>query len=344
MKYKRVMLALGALLLILSSACQMGTATPTSQPPVTCNQTGCAYPAVCDKNSGQCVINNSSQAPNANVNNPGPAAAAINPNNSSNLPSFGCNQTGCPYPAVCDQKSGQCTIYQPPQAPGTTNKNPGPAAGAIAANNPNSSSIIPPVCSPPEPSISQVTSFCANQAAGIGGTSFTLDTVKNLPPGYGYFTEVSPKSTNCSNTSDLSKFVCSGPKDTKFNLLVCTGCGTYSADAFNDFACAQGYQKVGYGCDLIDPNNKPPLCPIGTHYDNALQNCASDATGKLDSPCPSGYPYFYPFAICFPHAQPAVENCKYFSVYLDACAPLNKAPSGAQRCMTDPLTGRVTCK
>ena len=55
MKYLRKSFYLGFLLLmLLATSCTMGTATPPAS--VGCNQTGCVYPAVCDKNSGQCTI------------------------------------------------------------------------------------------------------------------------------------------------------------------------------------------------------------------------------------------------------------------------------------------------
>jgi hypothetical protein len=54
MKYLRNGLYLGILLLTLLAACGPATATPTST--VSCVQLGCPYPAVCDKNSGQCTI------------------------------------------------------------------------------------------------------------------------------------------------------------------------------------------------------------------------------------------------------------------------------------------------
>ena len=83
--------------------------------------------------------------------------------------SSGCNQLGCPYPAVCDKTSGVCTINQAqgpgaaaPQAPGT----------GIIANNPDPGSLLAPACIPPVPSVSNINSFCANQIAKLGGATW----------------------------------------------------------------------------------------------------------------------------------------------------------------------------
>ena len=82
MEYKRSGFLFSILLLVILSACQMGTATPVS-----CVQTGCAYPAVCDKNSGQCTISVTPQGQGAAAPQlPGAGQISNNPNPSALLP------------------------------------------------------------------------------------------------------------------------------------------------------------------------------------------------------------------------------------------------------------------
>ena len=91
MKYLRRSFYFGFLLLMFfATSCTLGTATPTSA--VSCVQTGCAYPAVCDKNSGQCTIYQTPAAGKpALANPPGVGAIAANNPNTNLLPA-------CPAP------------------------------------------------------------------------------------------------------------------------------------------------------------------------------------------------------------------------------------------------------
>src|SRR5208337_3262434 len=99
-----------------------------------------------------------------------------------------------------------------PATPLIKNNNPGPGAGI--ANNQNPGSIIPPVCAPPEP-LASVVSFCDNQAAQLGGVTFTYSHDQ------WYVVDISliPKGADCSYSDEsANKIVCTGPQDTKIPL------------------------------------------------------------------------------------------------------------------------------
>ena len=325
MKHKRISIIVSAFLLCLLSACQMTGVTPAPQPP------------------GAGII----------ANNPGgPIQVAPTSTTPTAMPtaSSGCNQLGCPYPAICDKTSGVCTINQQ-QGPGAAAPQ-APGAGIIA-NNPNPGSLLPPACSPPVPSISNINSFCANQVAKLGGATWEQDP----PDGDPSVAKDAAFINNFSGYPDCnwnqSKVTCSGPQDTKMTYLFCTSCGApnyvsqdYDA-AYGPNMCSNGYVKNNTGaCAPADPN-KPyyGYCPSGTHYDNTLQNCADDATNQLASPCPSGYPYYLPdLRLCLAKAYSIVYDCQTFTVPLGECTtPVHKIPN-AKKCTTNPMTGAVTCQ
>src|SRR5271157_1161103 len=142
MEHKRISLIVSAFLLCLLSACQMTGVTPAPQLP------------------GAGII----------ANNPGgPIQVAPTSTTPTAAPtaSSGCNQLGCPYPAICDKTSGVCTINQA-QGPGAAVPK-APGAGIIA-NNPGANSLVP-ACPPPTLTISKITSFCANPSANQGGAT-----------------------------------------------------------------------------------------------------------------------------------------------------------------------------
>src|SRR5271157_5606818 len=186
MKYLRRSFYLGFLLLmLLATSCTLGTATPTSA--VSCVQLGCPYPAVCDKNSGVCTINQAQ----------GPGASA-------------------------------------PQAPG---------AGQIS-NNPGGSISIAPSCNPPVPSISNISSFCANQTSKLGGATWD----QNPPDGDPSVAKDAVFSNNseyldpgCSWSQD--KVACAGPQDEKVEFEFCTSCGapnSVTLSTLGPYACRNG--------------------------------------------------------------------------------------------------------
>ncbi len=280
--------------------------------------------------------------------------------------SSGCNQLGCPYPAVCDKTSGVCTINEA-QGPGAAAPQ-APGAGIIA-NNPKPGSLIP-ACSPPVPSVNNINSFCANPAAGLGGATWD----QNPPDGDPSVAKDAAFIKNFSGYQacnwNKSKTVCSGPQDTKVSYELCTTCGASDSvtqyDAtFGPNVCSKGYAKNNTGaCVPADPQNPsftlcvdrpgflgncPPddpnnsnygyYCPSGSHYDNTLQNCADDATNQLASPCPPSYPYFLPdYHLCLAKAYPMVYDCQTFTIPLGVCT----TPSKKNKCTTD-ATGMTTC-
>ena len=92
MEHKRISLIVSILLLILLSACQMTGVTPAPQLPGA---------GIIENNPGGPI----QLAPTSTTPTAAPTASS------------GCNQLGCPYPAVCDKTSGVCTINQA-QGPG----------------------------------------------------------------------------------------------------------------------------------------------------------------------------------------------------------------------------------
>ena len=304
MKHIRLGFYFGVLVLMLLSACQMGTATPTA--------------------------------------------------------SVTCKQTGCPYPAVCDKNSGVCTIYQTPQAPLTKANNAGPAAGAIAANNPNAGSILPAACNPPVPSIDQVTAFCANSSANIGGASFVFHPGQPLPnPGLqtGYAGWAWTEETGLCNWTDGNagtKDICTGKPGTNIQVMVCTQCTLFSSlPSPKDVTCPNGsvMETPGFplnGCANVGPTPNPNvpyvwLCPTGSHYDNTKQSCVDNVSGDSvagmeSSLCPTGYPYFDMGTGLCSKVPLHQYNCQYFSVPLGVCLTPKQIPNG-KKCIINPLTG-----
>jgi len=175
---------------------------------------------------------------------------------------------------------------------------------------------VAPACSPPVPSLSNINSFCANQNTAQGGLTY-----------------VGPASYNWAYTDNdycdfttLPKVTCAGPQNQKFQMEICQSCGLPQPQALGAFVCSAGYVSDGNGnCLDADPTdaangiNWVP-CPAGSHYDNALQNCADDLTDKLASPCPADHPYYVPdFHYCLAKAYPVVYNCQTFPLQLGAC-------------------------
>ena len=285
MKHIRIGFYLGILFLTLLSACQMGAATPT--------------PVV-----------------------PAPVT---------------CNQTGCPYPAVCDKNTGVCTIYQTSQAPNTNINNPGPAAGAIVANNPNAGSIFPPACNPIVPSVSNINFYCVNPAKGVGGVTF------DYSPSSSY-RATTPQGL-CGWSANSAQ--CSGSQGTKFQALICSSCTAPKApQSYGKLSCSSGTVEDAQGsCIPIDPNNPNDNyapCPPGSHYDNSKQACVDDKTSALNPQCPAGYPYFLPdLDYCLAKPYPEVYDCQSFTIPLGACP----TPKQIKKiCTTNTVTGAVTCQ
>jgi hypothetical protein len=316
MEHKRISIIVSAFLLCLLSACQMTGVTPVPQGP------------------GAGIIQN----------NPGgPIQLAPTSTTPTTAPPHqgSCNQTGCPYPAICDQTSGVCTINQQ-QGPGAAAPQQ-PGAGIIA-NNPNPGSLLPPACSPPVPSISNINSFCANHTSKLGGATWDQNPPDGDPSVVRDATFINNFSQNPDCLATQSKMVCSGPQDEKVTFEFCTTCGApnyqqVKTPAIGAFVCANGYVNDGTG--FCAPQGHYSLCPTGTHYDNSLQNCAADVTDKLDSPCPVGFPYYLPdYHQCLAKAYPIVYNCQTFQLQLGEC-PVYKVPGtgGTGPCKINPMTG-----
>ena len=229
-----------------------------------------------------------------------------------------------------------------PATPLTKNNNPGPAAGI--ANNPNPGSIIPPVCDVPAPTMGQVTSFCANQVAGLGGVTF--DPYTQLLPNSndGSFYASIPSNVNCTQDQKTNHVACSGPPGTSFQVMVCNTCGVIQPQG--SVICAFGRTaNPPNGCFPSSPedthNGQVPVCLPGTHYDNNKQNCVDDVTGQLVSACPSGYPYYNPeYYTCSSKSNQGIFNCQTFTVPLGECLTSVKKVPGTGPCKINPMTGK----
>jgi len=249
-----------------------------------------------------------------------------------------CVQTGCPYPAVCDKNTGVCTIYQTPQAPLTNANNPG--VGAIAANNPNTGSILLPACQPPVPSVSKINSYCVNPAKGVGGVTFDYSPSTASSNSYRATTPQGLCGWGASSAQ------CSGTQGTTLQALICGSCTAPNApQSYGTFRCSSGtVEDVQGNCNPIDPNNPSDNyapCPPGSHYGNSQQACVDDKTSALNPQCPIGYPYFLPDRdYCLAKPYPEEYDCQSFAIPLGACLTPKQIPH-AKPCTKNPLTG--TC-
>jgi hypothetical protein len=235
-----------------------------------------------------------------------------------------------------------------PATPLTKNNNPGPAAGI--ANNPNPGSLLPPACSPPVPSVSNINSFCANQVAKLGGVTWDQNPLDGDPSVALHLALINKFYGNLDCFDNQTKETCSGPQDAKVTYQFCTSCGSpnyvsqdYDA-AYGPNVCSNGYVKDSVGNCVPADSNKlyGGICPSGSHYDNTLQNCADDATNQLASPCPSGYPYFLAnLRLCLAKAYSIVFDCQNFTIPLGEC-PVYKVPGtgGTGPCKINPMTGK----
>lgn len=216
-----------------------------------------------------------------------------------------------------------------PVPTGLVNLNPhGPL---IAVTGVAPISLAPP-CSPPAQALSQDSAFCANQAAGIGGANLSDTTsFENIPANETELTlgDVTTGNATCTwdDPNNPSTATCTGPQNGKFQEMGCQACIPNNApqgyvSSGGSFACSSGYTKDNQGnCVPIDPTKAYNFCPSGTHYDNALQNCADDVTNKLASPCPAGHQvqYIPDMHMCLANTFPEVYNCQTVTFQLGAC-------------------------
>jgi|GEM_PF-2593929 len=213
-----------------------------------------------------------------------------------------------------------------PTSTGLVNKKPLPAPNVLVT-------VVPPVlafvCTPPIPTVGEVSSSCANQIKGVGGITYSDMTNLQADGTSSWLVGDSiAGSVSCTLDNGTSTATCSGAQNGAFQAMVCSSCGdTTGTNA--SFVCANGYNKSvdGYCYATDAKKNSPTLwCPAGSHYDNALQNCADNVTNKLASPCPSGYPAYTPFDHkCWNKAEMAF-NCQTFPLQLGACTTPKKVP------------------
>jgi hypothetical protein len=301
MHHKRIGFIISITLLILLSACQMGTATPTSQPPVSvnCNQTGCPYPAICDLKSGVCTINQQQ----------GPGAVA------PQQPGAGIINNGQPPINSVAPTATETATAMPPTPPGA--KSPG-GVGPIAANPGNVGSVPQlAACNPPTPSVTNLNSYCSN---GLGGASFSYQQTNGILK----FNDVK----GCDLSSNPSG--CTGPQSSQVTVPLCTMCGA-STQPLSNYVCATGYHQDTSGQCVVDSGKAEYFpCPPGSHYDNIKQACLDDSTSFVNPQCPGGFDFYLPDQhACLQNQNSQVYNCQSFAIQLGTCVvPACKQPVG----------------
>ena len=293
-------------------------------------------------------------------------------------PTGGCTQGGCPYPAVCDLKTGICTINQgqgpvaaAPQQPGAGIINNGqPPLNSIAPTATLTPTLMPPlpnagnpvtnakatpdapnsnICNPPMPSITNFNDFCANMAAGIGGASFTFSPSQNA------INYTTGNGVSCQSNGQ-GKIVCTGQKNSLFGAVMCTSCAAPNAPTtYGSYVCSSGYVEDASGncnpANPSDPSKTYSPCPEGSAWDNVKQACVDGGTGIVNPQCPGGYDNYLPDKhFCLANPYPEVFNCQGYYMVLGACEQIKKPQGQAGVCppgqtlQYNPATGTYVCK
>ncbi len=199
-----------------------------------------------------------------------------------------------------------------------------PPPGAAQPGMPASVHKLLP-CTPPSISIDEVQPFCANLATGEGGVTFVVHASDTHTMYY-----QTKGNATCNYTADLNGAFadsCTGPQGGQFTKVVCTTCIAPNAGApqsYSAYTCSNGFVDNNVAntgeCDPVDPNQYFSACPLGSHYNNDIQNCVDDATQQLASQCPPGFPYYLPDDhLCLAKAYPEAYNCQYFPLQLGVC-------------------------
>jgi hypothetical protein len=181
-----------------------------------------------------------------------------------------------------------------------------------------------PLCTPPVPTIGDVSSYCVNPVKGLGGNTYSDTTYVGGPdnPAYWMLGPSIGSNVSCSLENGQGSRTCTGPQNATFQVTDCSACGDFNYTDYGSpnasFVCAKGNKKDSQGA-CIPGTNALDWCPAGSHYDNALQNCADNVTEKLASPCPPGYPNYTPFDRRCWNKAVEVFNCQTFPLQLGAC-------------------------
>ncbi len=191
--------------------------------------------------------------------------------------------------------------------------------------------VLPaPGCTPPQPKVSGVSSYCADPSKHLGGvtysdyTDLTTDGTTSWLEG-----DSIPAGVTCNLDEGTSTATCSGPAGATIQAMVCSSCSIPNA-APSDFVCPPGFAPPpgGGACDPTDPKTYPQnqFCPTGSLYDNGLQNCVDTKTHKVVNPCPPDHPIFSPGDHrCYAKPQ-SVYDCETFPVKLGVCIQLQPIP------------------
>ncbi len=212
----------------------------------------------------------------------------------------------------------------------------------ILVNNVDPDKLIPTACAPAAPSISQISTFCANQSVGFGGATIEIKALD--------FTLSDSEVTCTESTENYLQYACYGPQNEHFQIYSCGRCGggdEKPGDAvFGNYTCAKGFGKKPDGsCQQNSPDGNYYACPAGSHYDNTAQYCLDDVTQqKISGLCPDGTVTYLPdYHYCLPKSFPEKYNCQTYEFSLGSC-PAPKKNGGACKppitgCGRDPLSG-----
>ncbi len=200
---------------------------------------------------------------------------------------------------------------------------PTPTVILSVANSPSDPSI-PPACTPYEPTISDITSFCANKAAGVGGATVEIHAFD--------ITFDSTQGHCTADTTDGFKLICVGPQNGTIQIGTCGTCGPGDppgSAVFGDYTCAKGYKKNATGgCIQATSDPTYSICPSGSHFDNDAQYCLDNATdAKIPDLCPPGTVTYLPdYHSCLTKHYWQKYNCQTWDIPLGSCAPKVKKP------------------
>ncbi len=184
-----------------------------------------------------------------------------------------------------------------------------------------------PGCTPPQPKMEGVSSYCADPSKNQGGVTYSDWTNLTANGTYSWLVGDSiPAGVTCNLDNGSSTATCSGPPGMTIQGMICSSCSIPNAAGSNDWVCAQGFTLSGDHTSCISPDpqfyNHQTFCPAGSLWNNSLQQCVSETISKQVVVCPTGHPFYDPgTGRCYTQPQ-MVYDCQTFPVTLGFCVVL----------------------